>query len=673
MYPLNRLRIGGKLIVVQMLLLAVLIGAAVAVLSVQMDRLLLRRSGEVQTQLVSDALNMIDAYHRALKLSAQQFDRAFQSELSGVFALSGQAVALPAGGQAPGLTLGGHLLNNQSEQVDRFLLRTGNVSTIYVRDGDDFVSVSTSLLKDDGGRALGEKMPHGDPAWRRLLDGSPYVGQDAFYGKPYITSYNPLRDGSGKVIGATQVGIDVNLGMSELLARIRKVRIGDSGMLAIIDAGEDKQRGHFLQHPTRMGESALGDKDVDGQPVYAPLLGKDGETRVTLAEGGEHLVRYASYPDWHWTLVSMERVDELAADNRAMLGWVAGGALVMLLLVGLSVALSARFLVTRPVRQLVDAVAKMGAERNLGQRLPESRRDEIGDIARALNGLLGSFRQAVVATHQGTGEMSTAVHGMADNAEQLARGAGEQNDAAQAMSAAVSQLNADNDTICGETSRAMGASRAAADAAVSGQTAIDTAVAEVGRIAEALGNATTTIEGLEARGQEIRSIVEVIRDIADQTNLLALNAAIEAARAGEQGRGFAVVADEVRKLAERSGQATVEIGRMIAAIQQSAEEAAGVMRQSVRQVESGVQTTHGVGETMNAIRAQVVGVAEIIDHINACLDQQSQTTRNIGTRIDSVVRMAGENDAAAAYTASTARQLERLAADLRSEVEQFRV
>ena len=112
---------------------------------------------------------------------------------------------------------------------------------------------------------------------------------------------------------------------------------------------------------------------------------------------------------------------------------------------------------------------------------------------------------------------------------------------------------------------------------------------------------------------------------------------------------------------------------MIAAIQQSAEEAAGVMRQSVRQVESGVQTTHGVGETMNAIRAQVVGVAEIIDHINACLDQQSQTTRNIGTRIDSVVRMAGENDAAAAYTASTARQLERLAADLRSEVEQFRV
>ncbi|MGE8357037.1 MAG: methyl-accepting chemotaxis protein, partial [Microvirgula sp.] len=307
------------------------------------------------------------------------------------------------------------------------------------------------------------------------------------------------------------------------------------------------------------------------------------------------------------------------------------------------------------------------------QRLPEQRRDEIGDIARALNGLLGSFRQAVVATHQGTGEMSTAVHGMANNAEQLARGAGEQNDAAQAMSAAVGQLNADNDTICGETGRAMGASRAAADAAVSGQTAIDTAVAEVGRIAEALGNATTTIEGLEARGQEIRSIVEVIREIADQTNLLALNAAIEAARAGEQGRGFAVVADEVRKLAERSSQATVEIGRMIAAIQQSAEEAAGVMRQSVQQVESGVQTTHGVGETMNAIRAQVVGVAEIIDHINECLAQQSQTTRNIGTRIDSVVRMAGENDAAAAYTASTARQLERLAADLRSEVEQFRV
>ncbi len=216
-------------------------------------------------------------------------------------------------------------------------------------------------------------------------------------------------------------------------------------------------------------------------------------------------------------------------------------------------------------------------------------------------------------------------------------------------------------------------SRKAGEHSSQGGAIIHDAVTMMTRMADTVRATSSTIGDLGQHSNRISSVVQVIKDVAEQTNLLALNAAIEAARAGEQGRGFAVVADEVRKLAERTTKATEEITQMIDAIQGSARNAVGTMSNAEAHVGSGVSLAQQAGEAINQIKDGAVHVIDVVSDISTALTEQTSASNDIAAHVETMAQMSEENSAAANRTAQAASRLENLANTMRAAVSQFKI
>jgi methyl-accepting chemotaxis protein len=294
--------------------------------------------------------------------------------------------------------------------------------------------------------------------------------------------------------------------------------------------------------------------------------------------------------------------------------------------------------------------------------------------------LLAAMRHMQVSLRKLIGELkanadgvASAAHQLSSASEQLAIGTAQQSEAASSMAAAVEEMTVSINHVSDSANEARQVTDETGEQSNNGKRVIEETVAEMKEISRTVAEASETIHAVGENSQKISSIVQVIKDVADQTNLLALNAAIEAARAGEQGRGFAVVADEVRKLAERTAQATTEIGDMIGAVQSSAQVAVGTMQQAVGRVEGGVAMAHRAGESMSGISDGAERVVSAVNEISSALKEQSVASNEIASSVEKIAQMSEENSAATREAADTARQLEALAVGTRNAVSQFRV
>jgi methyl-accepting chemotaxis protein len=228
-------------------------------------------------------------------------------------------------------------------------------------------------------------------------------------------------------------------------------------------------------------------------------------------------------------------------------------------------------------------------------------------------------------------------------------------------------------TVSDSCNKAADAAREAAETARAGGSIVDATLAKMRLIAGAVGASATKMEELGKSSDQIGRIISVIDDIADQTNLLALNAAIEAARAGEQGRGFAVVADEVRKLAERTTTATKEIAQMIKNIQDETKVAVSAMESGTQQVEEGVTSTAKAGDSLRAIIQMSEQVGGMITEIATAAAQQSSTTEQVNGNVEQISKLAKESAIGAQQSAAACQDLSSLALDLQTMVSKFKL
>ncbi|MFZ1931138.1 MAG: HAMP domain-containing methyl-accepting chemotaxis protein, partial [Candidatus Sulfotelmatobacter sp.] len=312
-------------------------------------------------------------------------------------------------------------------------------------------------------------------------------------------------------------------------------------------------------------------------------------------------------------------------------------------------------------------------EGDLTKRLGVVTHDELGELAKWFNTFLDKIH-GIISNVAGTAEqVASASEELSSSATLQAQGADHQKDQAAQVATAMQEMSSTVQQVSENCSQAADASRRAAETARAGGAVVEKALTQMRAIAESVAGTAKEIGELGRRTDQIGRIAGVIDDIADQTNLLALNAAIEAARAGEQGRGFAVVADEVRKLAERTTTATKEISQMISVIQDGTKAAVKAMDIGSHQVEEGVASTARAGESLQQIIHMSEEVGSMITHIATAATEQSGATSDVNQSMDQIAHLVNESAVAAQQSAKACQDLSELALALQSMVGSFKL
>lgn len=606
------------------------------IISAQVDQEAGRESDRQSEEAIS-RLATIDQLSRAQVESAMRILEE-QSRLKGAPSLKGTAEV--AGKTVPDLHLGGESQVLNFAMVDHVKELAGGTATLFVWDGSNFVRVTTNVLKPDGSRAVGTVLDSKGKAFAALTQGQPFNGVVEILGVPYTTSYVPMKDADGKLAGAWYTGFRLD-SIASLGKVIEEGTILDHGFIALL-----KPSGAVFFHGKQISSEELGrlTKNPEGWVIHEEV-----------------------YPAWGYTVLAAYPKSDITA-RLLRIAWMlaAAAAILVGVIVVLQYVLLGR-LVLRPVLHLTERLTSA----DLNTRIEIERNDEIGALAASFNQFVEHLRRAMFQVRDGSAATTLKSGEIRGISNQSVARMTEQRISAEEAAAAASQLSEEIASSTGQTAEVSEFARSAADAARRGAEQVNSAATLIQGLSQDTQHSASRVASLNERTKQIGSIVGVINEIAAGTNLLALNASIEAARAGEHGRGFAVVAGEVRRLAERTAQATKQVATLVSGIEEETGLASSGIMTACDHAAKGAEAITGLNSTFDQIAALVIEVDGRMSAISQNARHEASSAQQVSNTMRAMAEGTKESADGAQVVVGAADELLATANTLDGLVQQF--
>ncbi len=514
----------------------------------------------------------------------------------------------------------------------------------------------------------------------------PCVGDPAPYdmnGQTYLlSSFNAPILVDGKFHGIVGADISVDF-IQQLLSNANAQLYGGVGEIALIS--NNGRLAAYSTDKSLIGKPAAQILDAEEQVLVQRLPA--GQSHYQIDQAGGHVALFLPFSfegtDARWVLMLQLPIAEVMKDLdqlMAALGAESRSSLTTMLIIGVLIAVAGLLAIwlisrriTRPLRDMVVMLDNIGqGEGDLTQRLHIDSRNELGQIATGFNTFLTRLQGMISGVVGSVQKVSDASEHTADIAIRTDKGVQTQLAEIELVATAVHEMTATAQDVARNATQAEEAASHADRAANQGRHIVQDTGATITELAGEIGRAVDVVQTLARDSENIDAILVTIRSIAEQTNLLALNAAIEAARAGEQGRGFAVVADEVRALARRTHDSTEEIEGLIANLQRVAQQAVEQMQSSRSLTQRTVDLANEAGVALGRITESVSTIEQMNQQIAAAAEQQSAVAENISESVTRVRDIGDQSASATEQTAGASAELARLGVELQELVRQFR-
>jgi methyl-accepting chemotaxis protein len=587
------------------------------------------------------------------------------------------------------------------EYYDVFLVepQTGDIVYSVFKELDFATSIKNGPYANSGiGQAFREALKGNRKEAVALIDFQTYLpsyqAQASFIASPIFNDYKRLvgvlifqmpvgrisqimtSDAKWKQIGLGASGESYLVGADYKARSLSRFLVEDKpGYLKLMrDAGESQ----VVMDQIDAKNSNIGLQVIETLGTRAAVGGTTGFDIFPDYRGVSVLSAYTpvQIPGLKWVLMSEIDEEEAFASARALtqeIAFIATGLFVAMALVAIVIGYLAARILTMPIISLSQVIGEVEKNNDLRLRSGIESKDEIGQMSQGFNGMLSKFETVIRDVSDSTFLVASASEQLTAAASENAKNVELQRSETEQIATAMHEMAGTVEDVAKSTAEASNAAFISSEQAINGQQVVASTTAAIQSLAANIERASLVIERLASESSNIGSMSDVIKGIAEQTNLLALNAAIEAARAGEQGRGFAVVADEVRSLAQRTQQSTQEIEETVARLQLGAAEAVTVMQDSKKDVENGVGLADETAAALQLIVASVARINDLNMQVASAAEQQSATAGEMNKNVNNISQVAEQTAASTEQSAASSNELAQLAVKLQTLISQFKV
>jgi len=652
--------IAKKVTILQVLIVSVSIFAFIFYINFYLSGYIKQETEQKILTNITDLQQTAKVYNSALEDTATKLFNIFEADF-GSFNLNNSEQIKVNSVNTPLITADGNMLNNNFTKVDAFKNLTGAVATIFALSGDDFIRVSTSLKKEDGSRAMGTYLGKNSPAYESIMKKQKYIGSARLFGQDYITVYAPIIH-ENKILGILFIGYNFTEGLQALEDQINSMQIGVNGYFYAMNTKSES----YDIHPKMDGAKITLELDKK------MLAQKNGIYHI-IEEGEEKIVAFQSFDKWNWVLAAKATEKDFQAANNKLRNNLIITSLILTFVIVFIIWIIINQIITKPLKNLIEKAKELSSgDGDLTRHLAIKGTDEIAQASEQINNFIEKVRILICNAKSLSSENSSISHELSTTSLQVEKLVEQ---STLIVLDTTTQANQVRNNMLGsieeaknskeEMLKANQALYVASNAVVALTNDIQKSSATEIELAQSLNQLSTDAE-------QVRSVLTVISDIADQTNLLALNAAIEAARAGEHGRGFAVVADEVRKLAERTQKSLIEINATINVIVQSIVNSSEQMGHNSKKIEE-------LSTTAQEVESRLRESFTIIDTVTKTTENTVNNYLKTGSDVDSIInkideinKISSQNSRSVEEIAGAAEHLSRMTENLNHKLGEFR-